>query len=131
MNPDPDIASEALRIGASGYVLKTSQEEELLKAVHNAVRGISYVTPEVRPAMEQKFIRDPKSLGRPKRLTDRQSETLQMLAEGRSMKEIAYILKISVRTVRFHKRRIMEELGINNIAELVQYAIKHGMISQA
>jgi DNA-binding CsgD family transcriptional regulator len=81
--------------------------------------------------MEQKFIRDPKSLGRPKRLTDRQSETLQMLAEGRSMKEIAYILKISVRTVRFHKRRIMEELGINNIAELVQYAIKHGMISQA
>jgi DNA-binding NarL/FixJ family response regulator len=131
MNPDPDIASEALRIGASGYVLKTSQEEELLKAVHNAVRGISYVTPGVRSAMEQKFIRDPKSLGRPKRLTERQSETLQMLAEGRSMKEIAYILKISVRTVRFHKRRIMEELGINNIAELVQYAIKHGMISQA
>jgi DNA-binding NarL/FixJ family response regulator len=129
MNPDPDVANEAFRIGASGYVLKTSREDELLKAVHNAVRGTSYVTPQVAHAIEQKFIRDPKSLDRPKHLTDRQSETLQLLAEGRSLKEIASILHISVRTVRFHKYRIMEELGISNIAELVQYAIKHAVIS--
>ena len=130
MNPDPDVASEALRIGASGYLLKTSQEGELLRAVQSAVRGISYVTPQIAQTMEQIFIRDPKSLTRQKHLTDRQVEVLQMLAEGRSMKEIAYILQISFRTVRFHKYRIMEELGVGSLAELVQYAIKHSMIAQ-
>jgi len=130
MNPDPDVASEALRIGASGYLLKTSQEGELLRAVQSAVRGISYVTPQIAQTMEQIFIRDPKSLTRQKHLTDRQVEVLQMLAEGRSMKEIAYILQISFRTVRFHKYRIMEELGVGSLAELVQYAIKHSMIVQ-
>lgn len=129
MNPDPDLASEALRIGASGYLLKNSPGEELLQAVHDVVRGISYVTPQIRDALEQSFIRDPKSLGRPRHLSDRQREVLQMLAEGRSMKEIAYILEISLRTVRFHKYRIMEELGVGSTAELVQYAIKHAIIS--
>jgi DNA-binding NarL/FixJ family response regulator len=128
MNPDPDVASEALRIGASGYLLKTSQEDELLQAIRNAIKGISYVTPQIDLALEQSFIRDPKSLSRPKHLTDRQLEVLQMLAEGRSMKEIAYILQISFRTVRFHKYRIMEELNVGSIAELVQYAIKHSII---
>ena len=130
MNPDPDVASEALRIGASGYLLKTSQEDELLRAVQSAVRGISYVTPQIAHTMEQIFIRDPKSLTRQRHLTDRQVEVLQMLAEGRSMKEIAYILQISFRTVRFHKYRIMEELGVGSLAELVQYAIRHSMIPQ-
>jgi DNA-binding NarL/FixJ family response regulator len=129
MNPDPQVASEALRIGASGYLLKDSEGEELLQAIHNVVRGTSYVTPHVRRAMEQSFIRDPRSLSRPKHLSDRQREVLQMLAEGRSMKEIAYILGISHRTVRFHKSRIMEELGIATNSELVQYAIKHSIIS--
>jgi DNA-binding NarL/FixJ family response regulator len=129
MNPDPDVASEALRIGASGYLLKNSRGEELLQAVHNAVRGISYVTPQITHAIEQSFIRDPGSLTRPRHLSARQREVLQMLAEGRTMKEIAYILQISLRTVRFHKYRIMEELGIKTNSELVQYAIKHAIIS--
>lgn len=129
MNPDPDLASEAFRIGASGYLLKNSPGEELLQAIHDVVGGISYVTPQIRDALEQSFIRDPKSLGRPRHLSDRQREVLQMLAEGRSMKEIAYILEISLRTVRFHKYRIMEELGVGSTAELVQYAIKHAIIS--
>jgi DNA-binding NarL/FixJ family response regulator len=128
MNPDPDIASEAFRIGASGYLLKNSEGEELLQAVRNAVRGTSYVTPQISHAMEEKFIRDPRSLNRPKHLSDRQREVLQMLAEGRPMKEIAYLLQISHRTVRFHKYRIMEELGITTNSELVQYAIKHAII---
>jgi DNA-binding NarL/FixJ family response regulator len=128
MNPDPKIASEALRIGASGYLLKNSQGAELLQAVRNAVSGISYVTPQISRAMEESFIRDPRSLNRPKHLSDRQREVLQMLAEGRSMKEIAYILQISHRTVRFHKYRIMEELGITNDSEIVQYAIQHAII---
>jgi DNA-binding NarL/FixJ family response regulator len=129
MNPDPDVASEALRIGASGYLLKNSRGAELLQAVHDVVRGTSYVTPQIRQEMEQLFIRDPKALSRTKQLTGRQREVLQMLAEGRSAKEIAYILQISLRTVRFHKYRIMEELGITTNSELVQYAIKHSVIS--
>ena len=129
MNPDPQVASEALRNGASGFLLKDSEAEELLLAIHNVIRGTSYVTPQVKRAMEQSFIRDPRSLSRPKHLSDRQREVLQMLAEGRSMKEIAYILEISHRTVRFHKSRIMEELGITTNSELVQYAIKHAIIS--
>ena len=128
MNPDPMIASEALRNGASGYLLKNSSTEELLKAISCAMHGTCYVTPQIRDAMEEIFIRDPKSLSRPKHLSDRQSEVLQMLAEGRSMQEVATVLQISRRTVRFHKQRIMEELGIRTNSELVQYAIKHAMI---
>jgi DNA-binding NarL/FixJ family response regulator len=129
MNPDPDIANEALRIGVLGYLLKTSKEEELLLAVRNALKGISSVSPSVKRAIEDNFIRDPRSLTRPKHLTTRQVEIMQMLAEGRSMKEIASILEISFRTVRFHKYQIMQELQIKSIAELVQYAIKHSVIS--
>lgn len=129
MNPDVELASEALRIGALGYLLKNSRREELLEAVRNALRGISYVTPQIKRAMEQSFIRDPQSLRRPRHLSDRQRQVLQLLAEGRSMKEIAYILQITNRTVHFHKYRIMEELGLTNNAELVQYAIKHSIIS--
>lgn len=129
MNSDPDVAREAFQIGASGYLLKESAEEELLLAVRNALRGISYVTPHISRAMEQAFILDPRSVNRPRHLSDRQREVLQLLAEGRPMKEIAHILAISHRTVRFHKYRIMEELGITNDSELVRYAIKHAIIS--
>ena len=129
MNPDSDLASEALRIGASGYLLKNSHGDELRKAVRDVVRGMSYVTPQIRQAMEERFIRDPKAANRPQHLTARHREILQMLAEGRSPKEIASILGISVRTVRFHKYEIMKELGIASNAELVHYAIKHSLIS--
>jgi DNA-binding NarL/FixJ family response regulator len=128
MNPDPDVAIEALRIGASGYLLKTSQGEELLKAMHQAMRGMSYVTPQVRQAMEDSFVRNPTPSLRTAQLTSRQLEILQMLAEGKSMKEIAYVLDISFRTVRFHKYRVMEELKVTTNAEIVQYAIKHAII---
>jgi DNA-binding NarL/FixJ family response regulator len=129
MNPDSDIAIAAFSIGASGYLLKNSQATELLQAVHDAVRGISYVTPQIRQAMDEIFIRDPRAVNRPKHLTNRQREVLQMLAEGRAMKEIADILQITHRTVRFHKSRITDELAITTNSELVQYAMKHGIIS--
>lgn len=128
MNHDPDVASEALRIGASGYLLKTSQGDELRRAINNAMKGISYVTPQIGDALERSFIRDPNSLSRRKQLTDRQREILQMLSEGQSMKEIASILHISPRTVRFHKYRIMEEHNLKSTAELVQFAIKNAII---
>ena len=113
MNPDPDVASEALRIGASGYLLKNSEGEELLQAVRNAVRGF-HMSRHKSVMRWRKVHPRPEIAQPPKHLSERQREVLQMLAEGRSMKEIAYILQISHRTVRFHKYRIMEELGITN-----------------
>jgi DNA-binding NarL/FixJ family response regulator len=129
MNTNPDFAREALEAGASAYLLKNSHPSEVLQAIHDALRGTSYVSLPIRQAMEKTFIRDPKALSRPQHLTDRQREILQMIAEGQSMKEISYMLHISQRTVRFHKFRIMEELGISTNAGLVQYAMKSGMIS--
>lgn len=129
MNNNLEYAKEALQAGASGFVLKNAQSSEVLKAIKNALRGLSYVAPEIRQAMANTFVRDPKAVSRPQHLTDRQREVLQMLAEGRSLHEIATVLRISYRTVRFHKGRIMEELGISKNAELVQYAMKHGMIT--
>jgi DNA-binding NarL/FixJ family response regulator len=109
-------------------LLKTSKPSELLQAIHDVVKGNSYVTPPVKRAMGERFIRDPKR-PRQKQLTARQREVLQMVAEGRSMMEIANVLQITHRTVRFHKARIMEELEITNNSDLVRYAINHGVIS--
>jgi DNA-binding NarL/FixJ family response regulator len=129
MNNNVEYAREALKAGASGFVLKNAQSSQLLQAIHAALRGMSYVAPEIREAMSQIFIRDPKAVDRPQHLTDRQREVLQMLAEGRTLHEISELLKISYRTVRFHKVRIMEELGTSQNADLVKYAMKHGIIS--
>jgi len=129
MNNNVEYAREALQAGASAFILKNSKSSELLRAIRDALKGVSYMAPEIRQAMNEIFVRDPKAVDRPQHLTDRQREVLQMLAEGRSLREIAALLKISYRTVRFHKVRIMEELGISKNAELVKYAMKHGMIS--
>jgi len=131
MNASSEFAGEALRAGASAYVLKNSNPSELLQAINDALRGISFVSPQIRQAMEETFIRDPRAVARPKSLTDRQVEVLQMLAEGRNMQEIAEILRITHRTVRFHKSRIMEELEITTNSQLVRYAMMHGMIAAA
>jgi DNA-binding NarL/FixJ family response regulator len=131
MNADPDVAAEALRIGASGYLLKNAPADELLQAIHNVTIGKSFVTGQINDALQEIFIRDPRALERPKHLTPRERQVLQLLAEGRSGKETADILNMSPRTVWFHKYRIMQELGLKSTAELVQYAIKHGIISAA
>ena len=131
MNNNVEYAREAFQAGASAFVLKNAQSSELLQAIRKSLRGITYLAPEIRRAMSQIFVRDPKAVERPQHLTDRQREVLQMLAEGRTLHEIASVLQISYRTVRFHKVRIMEELGISRDAELVKYAMSHGMISFA
>ena len=131
MNNDVECAREALQAGASSFVLKNSTASELLHAIRDALRGVSYVAPEIRRAMSEILVRDPKAVERPQHLTDRQREVLQMVAEGRSLREIASLLQISYNTVRFHKTRIREELGISKNAELVKYAMKHGLISSA
>ena len=131
MNNNIEYAREALQAGASAFILKNSKSSELLHAIRDALKGVSYMAPEIRRALNEVFLRDPKAVDRPQHLTDRQREVLQMLAEGRSLREIASLLQISYRTVRFHKVRIMEELGISKNAEIVKYAIKHGMITPA
>lgn len=131
MNNNVEYAREALQAGASAFVLKNSLSSELLQAIRGALRGVSYVAPEIKRAMSETFIRNPKALYRPQHLTDRQRDVLQLLAEGRSLREISDLLKISYRTVRFHKVRLMEELGLSKNAELIHYAMKNGMISPA
>lgn len=129
MHPDATYATEAFRAGASGYVLKSSAAEELVRAVQEALRGRVYVTPLVAGEVLQGLMRTPPSEERSVALTPRQREVLQLVAEGRSAKEIAEILKVSPRTVEFHKFRIMETLGLHTTAELTQYAIRHRIVS--
>jgi DNA-binding NarL/FixJ family response regulator len=125
MNPEPDLAREALRLGASGYVLKSSAASELKQAIHEALKGRSYITPLITQDVVGLLLEHP---DRPHELTTRQREVLQLLAEGRSMKEVASILDVTPRTVAFHKYRMMEQLHLKSSAELVQYAVKHGIV---
>jgi DNA-binding NarL/FixJ family response regulator len=128
MHEDPDLAIEAMRAGASGFLLKTSASAELLHAIHEALKGRTYVTPHISKGMEKSFIRDPRGRQRPKSLTPRQCEVVQLLAEGKSMKEIADVLHVTPRTVAFHKYRTMEELALKSTAELIQFAIKNHIV---
>jgi DNA-binding NarL/FixJ family response regulator len=128
MNEDPDLVAEAFRAGASGYLLKSSAASELFQAIQAVCAGKAYVTPLLTKGMVDSFMRDPEGKSASKELTPRQREVLQLLAEGRSMKEAAAILNVSPRTVAFHKYRMMDELRLETSAELIQYAIKHGVV---
>jgi DNA-binding NarL/FixJ family response regulator len=128
MNEDPNLASEAFRMGASGYLLKTSAASELSEAINEALCGRFYVTPHITQGMMESFIRRPGDDRDAPQLTPRQREVLQLLAEGRSMKEAAKILKVTPRTVAFHKYRMMEQLHLKTNADLIQFAIREGMI---
>ena len=128
-NRDPNLAVEAFRRKASGYLLKNSAASELSLAIREAVRGRSYVSPLIAKAMMECMLnRGPGAEGLPG-LTPRQREVLQLLAEGKSMKEVAAILNITTRTVEFHKYRVMELLSLKTNAELVQYAVRQGIVS--
>jgi len=128
MNEDPELAVEAMRVGASGYVLKKSAGSELLQAIRAALRGKSYITPQIARGMEDSFIRNPHGRSHPKSLTPRQREVVQLLAEGKSMKEVASVLNLTPRTIAFHKYRVMQELGFKTNAELVQFAMKRQIV---
>ena len=127
MSEDSEIAREALRHWASGYLLKKSAGSELIKAIREALRGRSYVTPKIAQRLEDEFIRDPRP-DRKKELTSRQREVLQLLAEGRTMKETADELHVTPRTVAFHKYRIMEDFGLKTNSDLVRFAMKERII---
>ena len=129
VNEDPGFASEAMRIGASGYLLKSSAASELFHAIEVALEGRTYVTPMIMQDMVTSLANGRQPNEASAKLTTRQREVLQLLAEGHSMKKVATILDLSPRTVAFHKYRIMEALGLKTNANLVQFAIKHGIIS--
>jgi DNA-binding NarL/FixJ family response regulator len=123
-----DVAAEAFRRGASGYVLKQSAGTELLLAVRKVNRGESYLSPLVAKETVTFLLNKGLPLTEEKRITRRQSEVLQLLAEGLSMKQVASVIDIKPGTVAFHKYRMMETLNISTNAELLGYALKHQMI---
>ena len=130
MNLDADMAAEAFRLGASGYGVKNSAATELVDAIRLVLRGGLYVTPLLSKNMNREsFIKKLRQKKFTADLTLRQKEVLQLLAEGYSMKEVAYKLHVTPRTVAFHKYSMMEHLRLRSTAELIQFALKHSIAS--
>ena len=130
MHADPTYAREAFQIGASGYLLKRSAATELILAIHAVLKDQFYVTPaiakEVLLPICGPLERAPENIHP---LTPRQREVLQLVAEGKAVKDIANILNISIKTVEFHKTKIMRELNLHSTVELTKYAVAHGLVS--
>jgi DNA-binding NarL/FixJ family response regulator len=128
MNNDVEVAAEAFRRGASGYLLKTCATSQLVNAVRDVLRGRTYLSPSLaRDTFD--FLRRQRAELVGERLTERQREVLQLLAEGKVMKEVGAILNMTPRTVAFHKYRIKEVLGAKSNAELVRYAVRNHLIA--
>ncbi len=129
VHPDVTFAQEALQAGASGYLLKNSPAAELITAIQEVLKGRVYLSPLITKDVLHSYIRGTQEPEKLPALTPREREVLQLVAEGRTHKEVATILNISVKTAQSHKYSIMEKLGLRTTAELTQYAIKHGLIS--
>ncbi len=127
MRDDPNLAAAALQLCPIGFVLKHSTGPELLKAVDHVLHGKSYLTPKLRA--EDWVATNARSRQYSKAMTPRQTEITQLLAEGRSMKEIAYLLALSEKTVEFHKHKIRESFNLHSTADLVLFAVKQGLVS--
>ncbi len=128
MSEDPNVANEAFRTGASGYLLKTSALSELSKAIQEALRGRSYATPLIAQGMKNLLSWQPVNDRGIPQLTPRQREVLQLLAEGRSMVEAAKILNVTPRTVAFHKYRMMKKFNLKNNADLIRFALREHIV---
>ncbi len=129
MNEDPYLVGEAFRAGASAYLLKQAAGLELNRAMEMVLKGGSFVTPSIAKGLDDISMREPKNRELAPEPTARQREVIQLLAEGRTMKEVAKLLYITPRTVAAHKYTAMELLQVKTNAELIQYAIKHRIIS--
>lgn len=129
MHEDPTFTAAAFQAGASGYVLKRSTAEEIVTALREVAKGRTYVSPLIARDLILTMMRSGENAQKTKLgLTSRQTEILQLFAEGKSPKEIAAILNISVRTVEFHKYRLMSATGAHSLADLTRYAIAHGIV---
>ena len=130
-NPDVPLATQVMREGASAYVLKTSAGDELVTAVRQALNGGTYVSSFIADDVMQNLLaqkrRPPKT---DSVLTQREREVLQLLAEGKSVKEAGAVLEISPRTVEFHKYNVMQKIGVHTTAELARYALKLGLVAE-
>ena len=129
MHADTQLAVDAFRKGASGYLLKVSPGEELITAIAQVAQGRSYITTLLAKDLISVLL-EARGEDKGTPLTPRQREVLQLVAEGRTMKEVASILNISPRTAESHKYEIMQTLGVETTAALVQYAIRLKLISE-
>ncbi|HEX5870477.1 MAG TPA: response regulator transcription factor [Longimicrobium sp.] len=129
MHADPRLAAEALRAGASGYVLKHSAGQELIQAVREVSRGRVYITPLIAHDVISVLAGAPPAGPDVPHLTSRQRQVLQLVAEGHSMKRVAAMLNVSRRTAETHKYQLMAQLGVHSTAGLVQYAFRLGLLS--
>jgi DNA-binding NarL/FixJ family response regulator len=129
VNEDPELAAEAIRAGASSFLLKNSAASELVQAIQEAMQGRSYITPLIAKGLFDALARPPAKPSEHSLSSSRQREVLQLLAEGRTMKQIARILSITPRTVAFHKYGLMKQLGVKSTAELVRAALRLGIVS--
>lgn len=127
MHVNPAYLEAALDAGGSGYVLKSAARRELLEAVDSVLKGRVYITPSLSGEDLERF-RDPTQAAAALRLSTREREVLQLIAEGRAAKEIAYVLNISIRTVAFHRENIKRKLGLQTTSELTKHAIEQGLI---
>jgi len=127
MHADAQLATEAFRAGASGYVLKQSAGEELIAAIQEVLKGRTYLTPLITKNVIANLT---ESTPPTVKLTPRQREVLRLIADGRRMKEIGAILELSTRTVESHKYEMMRALGVESTAELVRYAIQIGLAAR-
>jgi DNA-binding NarL/FixJ family response regulator len=126
---NPAYLKQALRLGASGYVLKSGATEELQQAIGTALHGKTYITPAFgEEVIARLWNREGELSGEAEGLTDRQREILQLIIEGRGNKEIADVIHVSVKTVEFHRARIMAKLGVKSVAELTKVALQQGLI---
>lgn len=128
MNGDPEIAAEAFRAGAFGYLLKTAAASELLEAIRDVLRGEKYVTPAIARGVLGSVFHQPQPKKSSHELTKRQREVVQLLSQGRSVNEIALLLNVTPRTIAYHKYRTMEQLNLKSFAELVQFAVREGIL---
>jgi DNA-binding NarL/FixJ family response regulator len=131
VNEDPEVAAEAVRRGALGYLLKKSAATELFTAIQRVLAGRHYITPLITHDPTGVFVARAEQDHRAPGVSLRQREVLQLLAEGRSMKEAADLLKVTPRTIAFHKYTIMRQHGFRTGAELVQYAVRLGLVNSA
>jgi DNA-binding NarL/FixJ family response regulator len=128
MHEEAELAAEAFRAGASAYLLKRSAASELHLAICEVMKGRSYITPLITEGVVGSLMKAGEPHKPSQELTPRQREVLQLLAEGHTMKEIASVLSVTLRTVAFHKYSMMEHLQVKSTAELVQYAVKHHIV---
>jgi DNA-binding NarL/FixJ family response regulator len=130
MHADQAYITEAFKSGASGYLLKRSAGSELVQAIHSVMNGNYYVTSLIaKDLVQSAFVGGRAPAIQRETLTMRQREVLQLVAEGRTVKEIAAALNISPKTVEFHKSQLMDQLDLHTTAELTKYALTHGLIA--